>query len=399
MWSNIDRKAYVGLATQSAGLHCRSQRARFETSLRTVAMICAVAISSAATAPTAQAAPKPCNERKGILGVSRVVEIDTKSGPRFGLQQYPEIDFLKPGEVVLTFDDGPLRRYTTKVLNALEAHCTKATFFMVGRMAVSDPDMVREIARRGHTVGTHTWSHLNQGRLGASRREREVELGISAVSQALGKPVAPFFRFPYLSDPKQSQRRLQARQIGIFSIDVDSKDYKTRSGSSVNSRILAGLKRKGKGILLFHDIQRSTASAISSLLNQLKRNGYKIVHIVAKEPTKTIEKYDILARKEIEKRKRAASSRPLVARSIVWPIAQNLPDPEPLTYTPKPKRTAKAEPTSKIENDADTDSASTTPSDDDQSKETPKRRNKTRSSKRAKKGESIFPLNNPFQSY
>ena len=52
--------------------------------------------------------------------------------------------------VALTFDDGPLRPYTTPILKALDAHCTKATFFQVGKMAIADPEMVREIERRGH---------------------------------------------------------------------------------------------------------------------------------------------------------------------------------------------------------------------------------------------------------
>ena len=80
----------------------------------------------------------------GALGVSRIQEIDTSTGPRLGHQQYKDIDFLGDHEVVLTFDDGPLRPYTTPVLKALEAHCTRATFVGVGRLAVSDPALVRE---------------------------------------------------------------------------------------------------------------------------------------------------------------------------------------------------------------------------------------------------------------
>ena len=149
------------------------------------------------------AAQEACIPGPNALGVSRVAEIDTSAGPRFGFQ-YKEQDILADGEVVLTFDDGPLRAYTKPVLEALAAHCTKATFFVVGRMAVADPEMVREYARRGHTVGTHTWSHANLHASTPLKARAEIELGFSAVQQALGKPVAPFFRFPYL-------RRLQAR--------------------------------------------------------------------------------------------------------------------------------------------------------------------------------------------
>lgn len=277
-----------------------------------------------------------CSERRNILGVSRVLEIDTTGGPRFGNNQYKDIDFLRPGEVVLTFDDGPLRSKTAAVLNALERHCTKATFFMVGRMALVDPAMVREIDRRGHTIGTHTWSHKMQGRLSSASGEKEIELGVSAVSLALGKPVAPFFRFPYLSDPARMQAQLKGRNQGIFSIDVDSLDFRTRSGSTMKNRVLSTLKQKGKGIILMHDIQRSTAAGVSDLLDALAREGYKVVHIVAKKPIKTLPRYDKMAEDLAERRKKYANRNPLTSRSIVWPVASasEFPVAKPLKIEP-----------------------------------------------------------------
>ncbi|MGH1417336.1 MAG: polysaccharide deacetylase family protein [Hyphomicrobiaceae bacterium] len=263
-----------------------------------------------------------CESRKNVLGVSRTIEVDTRNGILLGNQQYKAIDFLKPGEVVLTFDDGPLRRKTLKVLNALEAHCTKATFFMVGRMAVSDPAMVREIDRRGHTVGTHTWSHKNLGRLSTARAKKEIELGISAVSAALGRPVAPFFRFPYLNDPKSMIDHLGRRNIATFSIDGDAFDYRTRSGAVVERQILRALRARGKGILLFHDIQTSTANGIARLLDKLHAKGYKVVHLVAKGKTTTLTAYDKIAKRSLAKIAKAIKERPLSTRSIVWPISQ-----------------------------------------------------------------------------
>ncbi len=306
------------------------------TSIAAALLAAAGVVLGGADAADADQERPGCAERNGILGVSRVVEIDTSGGPRFGNNQYKEIDFLKPGEIVLTFDDGPLRRKTTAVLNALERHCTKATFFMVGRMALVDPAMVREIDRRGHTIGTHTWSHKMQGRLSTASGENEIELGVSAVSLALGKPVAPFFRFPYLSDPARMQTQLKGRNQGIFSIDVDSLDFRTRSGSTMKNRVLSTLKRKGKGIVLMHDIQRSTAAGVSDLLDALAREGYKVVHIVPKSPIKTIARYDEMAEGLAEKRKKYANSRPLSSRSIVWPVASasEFPLAKPLKIEP-----------------------------------------------------------------
>jgi peptidoglycan/xylan/chitin deacetylase (PgdA/CDA1 family) len=228
-------------------------------------------------APGPAQAAETCSNANS-LGVSRTVEIDTSAGNTFG-EPYGTYDFLKDHEVVLTFDDGPLRAHTQAVLDALDAQCTKATFFLVGKMAISDPNMVKEIARHGHTIGSHTWSHANLAHLSAARAEAEIEMGFSAVQYALGKEIAPFFRYPYLAATHKLAAYLRDRQVSSFFIDVDSKDYRTKSGAGVLARVMSQLERRHKGILLFHDIQISTSRALPSVLSALKAGGYKVVHI------------------------------------------------------------------------------------------------------------------------
>jgi peptidoglycan/xylan/chitin deacetylase (PgdA/CDA1 family) len=267
------------------------------------------------------AAQQPCTGN--VLGVSRTVEIDTSSGPKFGFQ-YNEHSFLGDGEVVLTFDDGPLRAYTKPVLEALDAQCTKATFFVVGRMAVADPEMVKEYARRGHTVGTHTWSHANLASLTPLRARTEIELGFSAVQKAMGKPIAPFFRFPYLAYSGSMATHLHNRQIATFSIDVDSKDFRTRDPATVHRTIMSLLARSRKGILLFHDIQPSTARALPALLADLKAKGYRVVHMRPKAAVDTMAEFDAVSQKEFDKRLVAAGG-PALKRSMSWNSGGDLP--------------------------------------------------------------------------
>ena len=226
------------------------------------------------------------------IGLARTIEIDTKGGPRFGENQYPGRDILRDHEVVLTFDDGPHKTLTPPVLETLDAHCTKATFFMVGQRALYYPDIVRTVARRGHTIATHTWTHQNLAKIGPDEARDEIELGISGVQKALGSPAAPFFRFPYLSDPKEMTAHLRERNTAIFSIDIDSYDFKTRSSTAVIRNVMQQLEKRGKGIILFHDIQPSTAGALKSLLAELKDKGYKIVHLAPKQQQVTLAEYD-----------------------------------------------------------------------------------------------------------
>lgn len=269
-------------------------------------------------APTVAVAQGTCADPGRALGVSRTVEIDTASGGLFGGVQYADHNFLRDGEVVLTFDDGPLRPYTRPVLDALDAYCTKATFFMVGRMAIADPAMVQMVARRGHTVGAHTWSHQKLGSLSLAKAKEEVELGFSAIQQALGRPIAPFFRFPYLSAPKSVVAHLQSRQSGVFSIDIDSADFRTRDPQVMIRTVLSQLTSRRKGILLFHDIQPSTAGGLRTLLGELKSRGFKVVHMVPKTGLVTLAEYDARVTGEARRRAQIVAKNPLASRALAW---------------------------------------------------------------------------------
>ena len=279
--------------------------------------VCGLAAAGIALSVSAARAQQPaCGPDR--LGVSRVVEIDTAGGPRFGGKK-KDFEFLQEGEVVLTFDDGPIRSHTKAVLAALDVHCSKATFFVVGRMAVADPDMVREYDRRGHTVGTHTWSHANLTHLTPLKARHEIELGFSAVTLAMGKPIAPFFRFPYLAEPRSMVLHMQGRNVAAFNIDVDSKDYRAHDGSDVHRKVMKDLAVAGKGIILFHDIQGATARGLPALLDDLKANNFRIVHIVPKDTATTLPEFDELAQKALGRKQVAAVSSPLARRAVTWP--------------------------------------------------------------------------------
>lgn len=256
--------------------------------------------AASAPAPVAVKPPATCPGNPDALGVSRTVEIDTTGGPGFGFEHFKQYDFLKPGEVVLTFDDGPWEGNTPKVLAALAHHCLKATFFPIGKHATYYPDILRQVAEAGHTIGSHTWSHANLNKKGMTldEQKQEIEMGISAVHMAVEGNTAPFFRFPALQHPPEMMSYLAERNIAIFSTDMDSFDFKLRKPEQVIKSVMEKLKKHGKGIVLMHDFQHATAEALPTLLDQLKLNGYKIVHMRAKGTLKPLPQYDEMVRKE-----------------------------------------------------------------------------------------------------
>ena len=259
----------------------------------------AAAPMAAPSAAPATAAPATKCDNPNALGVSRVVEIDTTGGPGFGFEHFKAYDFLKDHEIVLTFDDGPWPGHTPAVLKALADQCTKAVFFPIGKHAGWHPEIMKQVAAAGHTVGSHTWSHKDLSKLSEQDGKDEIEKGIAAVSIALGnKPVGPFFRFPALRHPPELVKYLGERNVGIFSTDMDSFDFKMRKPEQVIASVMKKLEKHGKGIILMHDFQHATAEALPTLLDQLKLNGYKIVHMRAKGTLQPLPQYDELVRKE-----------------------------------------------------------------------------------------------------
>ena len=119
-----------------------------------VLLVTATLSSGAAFAQGAPAAPAKC-ENPNALGVSRTVEIDTTGGPGFGFEHFKQHDFLRNNEVVLTFDDGPWPT-TPAVLKALADQCVKATFFIIGKHSTYYPEILKQVAAAGHTIGTET---------------------------------------------------------------------------------------------------------------------------------------------------------------------------------------------------------------------------------------------------
>jgi len=235
-----------------------------------------------------------CPSASGALGVARIVEIDAASGPLYGdITKYGKEDtFLGPKEVVLTFDDGPLPWITKSILDTLDRHCAKATFFSVGKMALAYPASVKDVLARGHTLGGHTHTHpLNIARLKPERAVDEIERGFAAIALAAGEPIAPFFRFPGLSDNPTLLAHLQSRGIATFTVDVVSNDSYIGDPSRLARLTLDRIEARQGGIVLFHDIKAATAKALPQILAELKSRGYKVVHLQSKSPLVPVAEY------------------------------------------------------------------------------------------------------------
>ena len=128
----------------------------------------------------------------------------------------------------------------------------------------------------------------------------EIEKGVAAVSIALGnQPVGPFFRFPALRHPPETMKYVGTRNLGVFSTDLDSFDFKARKPDQVISTVMKKLDKHGKGIVLMHDFQHATAEAVPELLKQLKAKGFKVVQVRGKTAVEALPQYKEAVLKEI----------------------------------------------------------------------------------------------------
>ena len=241
-------------------------------------------VALAALAGIASAAAADC-PRKDALGTSRVLSVDARTTPRIGLKSFPQTLPLADYEGVLTFDDGPNPPTTSKVLAALAQECVRATFFLIGLHASQYPDMVKRIAREGHTIGHHTFSHPFMARIPFDRAKSEIDRGIAADEMALHgtsttTPSTPFFRFPYFEGTPAQLDLLQSRGIVVFGADLWASDWNEITPEQELKLVTERLAASGKGIILFHDPKARTAAIMPAFLRYLRENGFRVVHVV-----------------------------------------------------------------------------------------------------------------------
>jgi peptidoglycan/xylan/chitin deacetylase (PgdA/CDA1 family) len=229
------------------------------------------------------------------IGISRVLEVDTTGGLYLGQRYMNGRLPLEPKEVVLTFDDGPTPRNTERVLDALAAECTRASFFIVGTMAKAHPEVLRKVALAGHTIGYHTMTHpLDMVKRPLEWGKENISTGWKTVDQILygkaeDRPANSFFRYPGLFNSYGINAWLNSIDVGTFAIDASGNDwlkgYLTATDwPNVMNEALKELEKTNGGILLLHDIKESSSRAVGPLLQELKARGFKIVHVVPKRP-------------------------------------------------------------------------------------------------------------------
>jgi len=178
--------------------------------------------------------------------------------------------------VALTFDDGPSSKVTPRILQTLEQHDAKATFFMLGNRVEMYPTIAAQVAAEGHEIANHTFSHPNLKKLSHKEMTEEIEKTNKLIEISTG--VTPtLFRPPYGIYSQDILNYTAANNYSTILWSVDSLDWKSRNPAAIKKVILSDITNRS--IVLMHDLHTATAEALPELLMTLKQEGYEFVTV------------------------------------------------------------------------------------------------------------------------
>jgi peptidoglycan-N-acetylglucosamine deacetylase len=227
----------------------------------------------------------------GIVRGIRNPDYDTipKIPPPGAKIVYSSVPISKP-YIAMTFDDGPHKTNTPRLLDLLKERNIKATFFVVGTNAREYPDIIRRILAEGHEIGNHTWDHKSLTTLSADRTRVELSTTDAAVVAASGYHMR-IMRPPYgATSLRIKQECLDEFGYNTILWSVDPVDWKRPGSAVVEQRILAQVHPGA--IILSHDIHEPTIDAMPDTLDALLTKGYhfvtvsQLLNIASQEPPK-----------------------------------------------------------------------------------------------------------------
>lgn len=176
--------------------------------------------------------------------------------------------------VALTFDDGPNKTYTNDILDTLEAYGCVATFFDVGNVISSAPDVMKRASDMGCEMGSHSWSHKNLKTASVDKIKEEISKTDAKFEEVLGyKP--KLLRPPYGAVGSDLKANCSEYLIGW---SVDTLDWKYRD----KDKVVASVKNEGNldgDVILMHSLYKSTADAVRELVPWLIENDYQLVTV------------------------------------------------------------------------------------------------------------------------
>jgi peptidoglycan/xylan/chitin deacetylase (PgdA/CDA1 family) len=188
--------------------------------------------------------------------------------------QSNKIDPSRP-IVALTFDDGP-SIYTTRILDLLQLHGGRVSFFVMGSLIEEHKNKILRASHMGCEIICHSWTHLDFTKLSKRAIRKQLFNTIAAIASLTGN-VSPMFRPPYGYINDRVEKVAQKLGLAMVNWSVDPKDWHVQNADAVYTAIMNEIK--DGDIVLCHDVHSSTAEAMCRLIPELIELGCQLVTV------------------------------------------------------------------------------------------------------------------------
>lgn len=178
-----------------------------------------------------------------------------------------------PPMVALTFDDGPDRVYTAKLLDGLAERGVKATFFLVGENIEGNEDLVQRMDKEGHIIGNHTYSHIMLSKEKMEVDFEEIEQTNQKIYEVTGK-IPTYIRAPFGARNRELEKEIDMEMI-LW--DVDPEDWKYQNKKRIVNHVMKHVK--DNDIVLLHDIFDTSVEAVLEIIDRLQADGWQFVTV------------------------------------------------------------------------------------------------------------------------
>lgn len=196
---------------------------------------------------------------------------------------------LPMGTFALTFDDGPHKKWTPLILNALRENRQKASFFWLAKNLENHgmDEIVYNAKKAGHTLGNHSFTHADLNKSDAALAKLGTDLhheivDSTAVDKAIYGTKPSYFRCPYgaciFKDNPRVRKMIAEQRMLHVTWTIDSLDWQDKDPASVYNRVVKAVEKHGRGIILFHDVHAQSFEASSALMKYFRgrRNDYRL---------------------------------------------------------------------------------------------------------------------------
>jgi len=183
----------------------------------------------------------------------------------------------KNKKIALTFDDGPNPLFTSKILDVLRRERVHSTFFLVGKEIEKSEQLTKNIMADGHSVGAHSYTHNRYSQLNTKDKILEIDRSVNAINK-ISESKCRLFRPPQGSLSVSSLLHCINNNLATIMWSIDSGDSKIKDGHTIAKNVIAQ-SNGGGDIILFHDDNESTLSALPEVIQHFKNKGFEFVTV------------------------------------------------------------------------------------------------------------------------